>query len=190
MPSKTDLCNLALIKIGKSRVIDIDTDDSQQATDLKLVYDYALSEIMAEADWSFAVFRQSLNKITETPLYQWSYKYQLPTYPEYIRLISIENEPEYTIEGNYILANVDNLRITYIGKVIDPNKYTIPFQNAFVLLLASKICYNLTNSSSREKELLAEYRDKLSYAISQYKTLISESAITDNSWATTRTTGS
>ena len=72
MPSKTDLCNLALIKIGKARVIDIDTDESQQATDLRLVYDFALAEIMAEADWSFAVFRQSLNKITETPLYQWS----------------------------------------------------------------------------------------------------------------------
>jgi hypothetical protein len=190
MPSKTDICNLALIKIGKNRVIDIDSDDSQQATDLKLVYDFTLSEILAEADWSFAVFRQSLNKSVETPLYEWSYKFQLPTNPEYVRLISIENEPDYTIEGKYILTNTDNIKITYIGKVTDPNQYTIPFQNAFVALLAYKICYNLTNSSSREKEILAEYQQKLSYAITQYKTLSGEKAITGNNWATTRTTGS
>lgn len=189
MPSKTDICNLALIKIGKNRVIDIDTDDSQQATDLKLVYDFTLSEILAEADWSFAIFRQALNKSVENPLYQWSYKFQLPTNPEYVRLISIEGNPDYTIEGNYLLTNTDNIKIAYIGKVIDPNQYTIPFQNAFVALLAYKICYNLTNSSSREKEILAEYQQKLSYAITQYKTLSSEKAITGNDWATTRLTG-
>ncbi len=189
MPSKTDICNLALIKIGKNRVIDIDTDDSQQATDLKLVYDFTLLEILAEADWSFAIFRQALNKSVGSPLYQWSYSFQLPTNPEYVRLISIEGNPEYTIEGKYILTNTDNIKITYIGKVIDPNQYTIPFQNAFVALLAYKICYNLTNSSSREKEILAEYQQKLSYAITQYKTLSSEKAITGNNWAATRTTG-
>ena len=144
---------------------------------------------MAKAEWSFAVFRQALNKVVETPLYEWSYKFQLPTNPEYIRLISIENEPEYAIEGKYILTNTDNIKIAYIGKVIDPNQYTIPFQNAFVALLAYKICYNLTNSSSREKEILAEYQQELSYAITQYKALSDESAITDNSWATIRTTG-
>lgn len=188
MPSKTDICNLALIKIGKNRVVDIDTDESQQATDLKLVYDFALAEILAEADWSFAVFRQSLNRVVETPLYEWSFRFQLPTNPEYVRLISIENNPDYALEENYILSNVSSMNITYIGKVLDPNKYTIPFQNAFVALLAHKICYNLTNSGTREKELANEYREKLSYAITQYKTLSAETAITDNTWATTRTT--
>jgi hypothetical protein len=189
MTSKTDICNLALIKIGKARVQDIDTDESQQATDLKLVYDSALLEILAEAEWSFAVFRQALNKSVETPLYEWSYKFQIPTYPKYIRLISIENDPAYSIEGDFIFCNQSSINILYIGLVADPNLYTIPFQNAFVLLLAYKICYNLTNSSSREKELYAEYREKLAYAVNLYKALNAESAITDNTWATTRTTG-
>lgn len=188
MPSKTDICNLALIQIGKSRVIDIDTDESKQATTLKSVYDHALAVILSEAEWSFAVFRQSLNKIVETPLYEWSFKFQLPTNPKYVRLISIENNPDYTIEGEYILANVSSMNITYVGIVLDPNKYTIPFQNAFATLLAHKICYDLTNSSTREKELWLKYKDELSYAITQYKTLTAETAITDNTWATTRTT--
>jgi len=70
MTSKTELCNLALLKLGKSRVQDIDTDSSQQATDLRLAYDFTLNQILNEAEWSFAVCRQSLNKVVDTPLYE------------------------------------------------------------------------------------------------------------------------
>jgi hypothetical protein len=189
MPSKTDLCNLALLKLGKPRVQDIDTDNSQQATDLKLVYDFALVDILKESNWSFAVFRQALNKVNETPLYEWTYKFQLPVVPEYIRLIGIENDVDYTIEEKCILTNTDNIKITYIGKVIDPNQYSVAFQEAFVLLLASKICYNLTNSSSREKDLIAQYQNALGLAINQGKAVNAENAITSNTWADIRTTG-
>jgi hypothetical protein len=189
MTSKTELCNLALLKLGKSRVQDIDTDSSQQATDLRLAYDFTLNQILNEAEWSFAVCRQSLNKVVDTPLYEWSYKFALPTNPEYIKLISIENNPEYTIEGKYILTNIDNIKITYIGRITDPNEYTTGFKNAFVLLLAYKICYNLTGSNTKEKELYAEYQDALYSAMTQFKAIRNETGITSNEWIDIRQNG-
>jgi hypothetical protein len=189
MTSKTELCNLALLKLGKARVQDIDTDPSQQATDLKLAYDFTLNQILDEAQWSFAVRRQALNKLTETPLYQWNYKFALPTNPEYIKLISIENDPLYSIEGKYILTNEDNIKITYIARITDPSEYTTGFKNAFVLLLASKICYNLTGSDSREKQLLSEYQDALYQAITQFKAISNEVGLTSNEWIETRQNG-
>ena len=189
MTSKTELCNLALLKLGKSRVQDIDTDPSQQATDLKLAYDFALNQILNEAEWSFAVRRQALNKLTETPLYQWSYKYALPTNPEYLKLISIENDPDYTIEGKYILTNESALNITYTARITDPSEYTTGFKNAFVLLLATKICYNLTGSDSREKTLLSEYENALYQAMTQFKAIRNETPLTSNEWIDIRQNG-
>ena len=189
MTSKTELCNLALLKLGKSRVQDIDTDPSQQATDLKLAYDFTLNQILNEAEWSFAVRRQALNKLTETPLYGWSYIFTLPANPEYIKLISVENNPDYVIEGKYILSNEENLNITYIARITDPNDYTAGFKNAFVLLLATKICYNLTGSDSREKQLLTEYENALYQAMTQFKAIRNQAPLISNEWIDIRQNG-
>lgn len=187
MTSKTEICNLALLKLGKNRIQNIDTDESQQATTLALVYDIALRELLGETTWDFAVFRQALNKTTETPLYKWAYKFQLPTYPKFIRLVEVNNNPEYELEGEYILTNENELMITYIGEISDASKFSVDFQKTFISLLAYKICFDLTNSNDLEDKFYKQYIANLTNAMNNIGSYKQKKYIENSYWINART---
>jgi hypothetical protein len=148
MVSKTSICNKALRKVGESPIMDIDTDTSDAANLCKQSYDEVLEEVLREHNWNFAIERQALvQEADNVPLYEFSYSYVLPTKPKFLKLISIENEPDYRIEKNRILTNAENLNIRYVSKVTDPNKYDTMFVNALATRLASEIAFRLTGDS-------------------------------------------
>jgi hypothetical protein len=187
MTSKTDICNRALIKLGKATIRDIDTDESPQGTLCKAVYVLMLDEVLRQAEWNFAVNRQALNKdASGSPLYEWAYRFILPTVPPVIKIISVENNVPFKIEGNYLVSNSDNIKLKYIGRITDPNLYDSLFINALVLRLAYEISFSLTSQTSLGDSIYKQYLLALEEAKNQNSQDDNELPIQDSTWTNAR----
>jgi len=168
MTSKTSICNKALIRLGENLLTNVDTDDTQVSNKIKAVYDDLLEEVLRQHDWNFAIVRQSLARNSAEPLYEYKYSYALPTTPKYIKLVDIQNKPQYKIEGNKILTDATILNIRYVSLVTDPNQYDSLFINAFALRIAFEICTAVTGDS-RTGGLTRTLQEEYIAAISRAK---------------------
>jgi hypothetical protein len=187
MTSKTDICNRALIKIGKATIRDIDTDESTQGTVCKAVYDAMLNEILRQAEWNFAVTRQSLNKdISYTANGEWANGFILPTLPPVIKIISVENNAAFKIERRLLVTNVNEINLKYIGRVTDPNLYDALFINVLVLRIAYEIAFTLTSQANLTDKLYKEYLLALEEAKNQNSQDDNELPIQDSNWTNAR----
>jgi len=157
MTSKTSICNKSLRKIGVSTVINIDTDTSPQATACRAVYDDILLEVLREHEWNFAIFRKDLAQDITTPVYEYSYRFVLPTYPIIVRLLDVYNNEDYKIENGYLLTNETTAKIKYVGKETDPNKYDSLFIEAFSLRIAQEVCFQLTGDKALSSSMYELY---------------------------------
>lgn len=190
MVSKTDICNRALIKIGKSTIRDLDTDESPQGTLCKAVYDAMLLEVLRQAEWNFAITRQTLNRDgSGDPLFDWSYRYILPTIPQVVKIISVKDDVEFRIEGNFLVTNAAEIQLKYIGKIADPNLYDALFIEAFVLRIASEIAFALTSQTGLVDKLTQAYLFALANAKNYNSQDTNELPIQESSWTDSRIRG-
>lgn len=187
MTSKTDICNRALIKLGKATIRDINTDETPQGTLCKAVYVSMLDEVLRQAEWNFAVSRQALNKdASGSPLYEWSYRYILPTIPPLVKIISVENNVPFKIEGNFLVSNADTIKLKYIGRIDDPNLYDPLFINVLVLRIAYEISFALTSQTSLGDNIYKQYLLALEEAKNQNSQDDNETPIQDYTWTNAR----
>lgn len=187
MASKTDICNRALIKLGKATIRDIDTDETQQGTLCKAVFVPMLDEVLRQAEWNFAVNRQALNQdASGSPLYEWAYKYILPTVPPVIKIISVENNVPFKIEGNFLVSNSNSIKLKYIGRITDPNLYDPLFINVLVLRIAYEISFSLTSQTSLGDNIYKQYLLALEEAKNQNSQDDNELPIQDSVWTNSR----
>ena len=152
MTSKTAICNKALRRLGVQSVLNIDTDNSRQATECKAVYDDLLEEVLREHNWNFAKFRQTLAKDETEQPFGLKNRFPLPTTPKFIKLIKVQERAEYTIENGYIFSDAESIELTFIGKETDTTKFDPLFVDAFALRIAIELAFILTGESSKLTE--------------------------------------
>jgi hypothetical protein len=156
----------------------------------KSAYDDILDEVLREHNWNFAVTRQALNKDgSGTPLYQFSNQFILPTLPKFLKLISIENNPDFRLESNFILANEETLNIRYVARVTDTNRYDPIFIEALSARLASEIAFALTSDSTGgtlTQRMQQEYLLALSRARDVDFQEDNQKALTNSQWNNSR----
>ena len=190
MTSKTDICNRALIKLGKDTIRNIDTDESQASTLCRAVYDTMLMEVLRQFEWNFAIVRQTLNRdMSDDPLFEWSYRFILPTIPQVIKILSVENNVPFKIEGEFLVTNSDTINLKYIGKIADPNKYDVLFQETLSLAIAKEICFAMTSQTTLKDNLTKEYLFSLQNAKDANYNDTNEIPIQNNSWTNARIIG-
>jgi hypothetical protein len=128
MPTKTDIANMALHRIGAQRIMDLDDEDSKSARVLRDLYDGVLREVSRLAEWQCLKARTELGQLTATPAFGWSYAYQLPS--DFIRLVKLngteyEGQPQddHEIEGRTLLTDAETAKIEYIKHDDNPDNY-------------------------------------------------------------------
>lgn len=158
--SKVKVANLALSKIGAKR-ISLFSDDSPEARAINAVYDDTRDEVLAEHEWTFALKRFALATVDETVIDlgdDLPYVYSKPT--DMISLVHNDTAGVViSVEGDRILSNEENLKIKYVARVDDPNKYPPKFVQALVCKLAYNLCFEITESQAKAEKLLAEYTE-------------------------------
>lgn len=156
----TDICNLALAKVGADSIQDI-TQNTRAAIKLNSIYEPIRDSVLREHPWNFAIKRVKLYPTSTTPAFEYDHEYDLPN--DCLRILTIDeqelDEIEFSIEGRKLLSDEDYLDVRYIYRNEDPSEYDATFCNALAWRLASEIAYFLTQSDTREASCLARYKE-------------------------------
>jgi hypothetical protein len=184
--SKVQIANLGLMHVGGNSITSL-TENTNEARAINQVYDLVRDAVLADHPWNFAVKRIIPGLDGTTPVYGFSYRFDLPT--DYIRLVEIEDNPPYKISGQFIECDSSVIKIKYIAENDMPTEYDFPFVMAFGLRLGATIAERLTQSSKLAKDLLEAY----DLAIRTAKTVDSQSDQPDdleaNEWLDARNQG-
>lgn len=158
MASQTDICNLAMAKIGGPNITAID-DGTEAANVLNRIYTSCLEAELAAHPWTFATTRAMLPADAVAPLFDWSFSYPLPA--DYLKLVAIGDswlfyraacDGGYTVEGRAILTDVASpLKIRYVKRLTNAGIFSPGFVQAFACRLAAESAEALTQNLSKRQ---------------------------------------
>lgn len=151
--SRVSIANKAIAFIGDNKITDL-SDETMTAKSINNVYVDSLKSILSECCWNFAKKRVVLNMLTEKPAFGGGNYFQLPS--DVVRIFKTTAK-KWEIEGNYILTPESSIGIVYTYLCEDDNRYPPRFKDALACRLAADICFDLTNNSSKQAELLNLY---------------------------------
>ena len=135
--TKTLLANIALGKLGASRITSLD-ERSPVAEKLREMWDVTRDSILRRREWNFALKRATLSALATAPAFGYTYQYQLPT--DYIRAVEFNaqaagtSQALFEIEGDKLLTNDATAELRYVYRNEDVSSWDDGFQAAFSLL--------------------------------------------------------
>ena len=117
-----------------------------------------------------------------------TYVYTLPSDFISPTLFSVNRNDIYTtFEAGYLYSDTDSLKMIYTYRNDDPTLYSSMFVTALATRIASEICFNLTQSANKSKDLLAKYETiSLQKAMSSDSTQGSPEELHMTEWETAR----
>lgn len=165
MTSKTAIANMALTRIGVSKMMaNVETETSIAAITFRTNYDNDVDYVLRDFSWPWATAYATLALVdgstTENAVTDWRYSYRYPSDCLYARRIVIytgrnePNPPPFRIgrdsQGKLIYTNEADAELEYTVRVSDPEE----FESMFVSMLAWKISASLAPSQSRVKGII------------------------------------
>lgn len=185
MPSKTEIANRALAKIGDSRVSNIETDSTERAEVINEMWDQVRDALLQSYPWNFALKLTNIAADGTDPDWGYDKRYLLPS--DFLHLLSIKDDPDYKIIGNYIHTDTAApLYIKYVKRVTDTGEFEPLFAEALAAHLAVEICEALTQSNTK-KQLLLQERERVianAYAVDAIQDPPQE--LSDDEWLKAR----
>lgn len=184
MISEVEICNEALTALGENPILSL-TDDNKPARLCNLKYANKRDYLLRRYNWNFATKRAILAADVDTPEYEFSTQFTLPTdciqfrgcYP---------NSITYQIENNKILCDESTLYILYTYRVTDPTKMDATFKEALAALLSRELSIPISDSNTQHKRMDEMYEVKLSEARFAGSIENDIEAIEANDWVTSR----
>lgn len=170
MATESDIVNLALSKLGQTRITAL-TDDTKEARLANATYDIHRDYVIRDHLWNFAMTRALLDVNATAPSWGFDFAYDLPTTPAVLRVTEVSSEKDYDWrrEGNQILSDHpgntnSKLPIVYIAQITDTTLFDAQFVEALAVYMAAEWCENLTGSTTLRQQLTELYRLKISEA--------------------------
>ena len=103
--SKLEIINQALGILGANQIYDIN-EEVLEAQAAKKMYEPALTSILSELDWNFAIKRVLLPLSDKKPTWGSGNYFELPS--DLVKISEIMGNAKWTREGNYILSDSHN----------------------------------------------------------------------------------
>jgi hypothetical protein len=163
MTSVVSICNLALVRVGHTPITALN-EEGKGALACNANYEPCRDATLRAHPWNFAIRRVSLAQLSTTPAYEFAYEYQLPT--DFLKIIRTQDEAasvwsEYRIEEGKLRTNAGTVKIEYIAKITDPNKFDPLFVDVLATRIAAEISTWLTDTSTSTQRLWEVYDAKL-----------------------------
>lgn len=159
--TETEICNLALARIGDTRISSFE-DDTKPARLCKDLYDPTRDEVLRSHRWNFATKRRTCSRLEEDPPFVYNHYYQLPE--DCLRVMevngsesSFQDHNRWEVEGKRIASNAEECNLVYTHKETNSSNFDPVFVESLSLKLASKFATALRGSSSQVAEVLQEY---------------------------------
>jgi hypothetical protein len=182
--SVVQIVNNALIRIGASAITSL-TENSEAARAANLVYEQIRDATLRDHIWNFAVKRIALAQEVDTPAFEYSFQYALPS--DCLRVLQMqEKDMIYKIEGRKLLTDEGSAKIMYISRVTDPNEFDAMFVEALSARLAAELSIPLAESSTLYQNMMEIYRIKITDARSVDGQESGEPNIVTDTWLNSR----
>ena len=154
--SEVEICNSALVKVGADRIISL-SDDNERAQICNERYPKLRDDMLRSHPWNFALARVALADTGNTPEYDYTNEFQIPS--DVLRIIGTDlySDEIYKIEGKTLLANSSSVKIQYIKKITDVSYFDSNFAEALSFRLAADIAYRISNSVNLTNQMYQLY---------------------------------
>jgi hypothetical protein len=189
--SKVDIVNRALRKI-KSATIETLTENTAEGRAAAAIYEESRQFLLKRGLWTWAIARQKLAQLTETPVFEYDYAYRLPA--DSIRIVGVYSDTsgrsrirDYRLEGVGLVCNYSDVYLRYIKNEEDPNKFGPDFRAALEDYMAYQLALVLPGSKSLADGHLERFeRISLPRAMSSEAIDDGEYEWADSEWITER----
>lgn len=162
MSSEVNICNEALTALGENTIISL-TDNSKAARLCSLKYATKRDYLLRRYNWNFAAKRVILAPDLETPVFEYSAQFTLPTDCIQFREI-YPTSVVYSIENNKIMCDESTLYIKYTARITDVILMDISFLETLSALIARELAFPIADSDSKFNKMDELYEVKLSEA--------------------------
>ena len=170
MASKVEICNSALQRVGATRITAL-TDGTEEAVSCNTIYDIIADEVMSSGAFSSTVRRVALAQTATTPVYEFTYEYQLPVDPKCLKVLSIDGATPssipYAVEGDKLLTDETTVNIKYVTRLSSTESYGPYLTKAIISRLASELAYRFAGTQSLKDSLMAQYQLDLATALAE-----------------------
>jgi hypothetical protein len=158
--SEVQICNNALIEVG-AQTISALSDTTERARICNEQYFKIRNELLYAHPWNFALKRAELASTVTEPEFEWDTEFTLPS--DCLRVLDTDlyKDMDYQIEGRFLYANTDAIKIKYIAEIADVTKFTPGFAECLSLKLAASICYRLTQNATLKESIEAKFERRL-----------------------------
>ena len=145
MASDIDIASNALQKIGAGSISSFDEPGAGAAV-AKALYEPLLIALLTDTYWRFAMKKQSLNQLSQTPLNEFKFAYQIPT--DNLKIERIYPRIFYKIYRDLIYTDASSIEIDYAFR---PDTTSLPsyFVLAFTYKLASEFALGVTDKADK-----------------------------------------
>lgn len=156
----TQLCNLALSRIGARRLASYESDTSAEATSCRLHYDLARDSLLRRHQWDFAKDSKTLTKMPAAVSPKYPAAWQLPE--DCVRIIGVSVDGRditgFARHGRLLLTeDFETLDLEFVSNAVPLEQWDSLFVEAMRLSLAEKICEDIAQNPQK----MAEVRNEL-----------------------------
>jgi hypothetical protein len=151
MTTAISICSNALLMNGAQTISSLD-DSSDRARQCANLYPLVRDYVLSTHPWNCCITRVLLNPDVETPAWDWSLQYTLPT--DFLRMVSIGDggaEDDYRIEGGKLLTDATPVKLRYVFKNTNEATWTPLLVMAVTLAMRQVLAYPITQSTSLEQ---------------------------------------
>lgn len=145
MASDIDMASNALQMIGADPISDFDEPGAGAAV-AKALFETLLISLLTDGYWGFATKKQSLNRLSQEPLNEFQFVFQIPT--DSLKVKRVYPRINYNIYRDLIYTNASEIDIDYIFR---PETTLLPsyFVLAFTYMLASEFSLSVTDNENK-----------------------------------------
>ncbi len=164
MSSQIEICNMALSRLGSSRIISLG-DNTVESKTLNAIYNQVAKFVMAMGPWPSVKCRAVLAQTTTTPAFGFSYQYQLPVDPKCLKVLRLNElklgDVNYQVEGDKIICDEAAVSILYIGYITDTEQYDAYLEQAIINQLVVEMAYSRTGQFPVASALMQDARKQI-----------------------------
>ena len=182
MPTKTEIANKALFRLGQGQAIqNVETDQSVEAGYIRTFYESARQEVLRQHTWGFAKgFRELVQTANEPRSRFFSFQFKYPN--DVLRIIEIEratdNENVIQFERGFDNRSGDPVILTNVSDPVAIVTEDITKEKLFDPMFADALAYRLAidiaplvTSDTTKQELMVQFLQRV---IEQAKAVSSE----------------
>jgi hypothetical protein len=169
--SQISIANAVAVRLGNSTVINsLNPPDpnNKLAAAINLVYPQLRDYLLGKYPWTFAQKTITLTTLSPAPTSFGDGISIAYAYPQDFIKTNKFNFPHAYIrlESTGILSDTLGLMMKYTFANDDPTTYSPDFITTLVTLIASKVCYSVTNGAALAEQLGKDFEEDLQTAIS------------------------